>query len=193
MRDIYRYTGSYVVRAALALTPLVFVRPGELRQARWADIDFDKAEWRFTTSKTGTDHLVPLSRQALSILAWLYPLTCRSGLVFMGQKPGKPISDGTVNCALRSLGYNTQREITGHGFRAMARTLLAEEHDMAPEWIEHQLAHAVPDMNGTAYNRTKYIKQRRHMMQVWADYLDRLRSGEEGTPGGDEAGLRGVE
>jgi integrase len=176
MCDIDSYTGGYVVRAALLLTPLVFARPGELRKARWSDIDFDKAEWRYTTSKTGAEHLVPLSRQALAILSDLYPLTGRSGLVFKGQQPGKPISDGTINSALRRLGYDTQRDITGHGFRAMARTMLAEIHEMKPEWIEHQLAHAVPDMNGTAYNRTKYIKQRRNMMQVWSDYLDTLRA-----------------
>jgi integrase len=178
MRDIDRYTGGHVVRAALALTPLVFARPGELRNARWADIDFEKGEWRYTTSKTATEHIVPLSRQALEILNDLYPFTGRSGLVFKGQKPGKPISDVTINSALRRMGYDTQKDITGHGFRAMARTLLAEEQNMTPEWIEHQLAHAVPDMNGTAYNRTKYIKQRRDMMQVWADYLDKLRAGE---------------
>ncbi|GHT95346.1 integrase [Betaproteobacteria bacterium] len=184
MRDIDSYTGGHIVRAALALTPLVFVRPGELRNARWADIDFEKGEWCYTTSKTSTEHIVPLSRQALEILNDLYPATGHSGLVFKGQKPGKPISDATVNSALRRMGYDTQKDITGHGFRAMARTLLAEELDQTPDWIERQLAHVTSETNGTAYDRAQFLKHRRPMMQVWADYLDKLKWGNAGADAG---------
>jgi integrase len=176
IRDIEHYDESYVVRAALALAPLVFVRPSELRRARWANIDLDKGEWRFLVTKTTTEHLVPLSRQAVSILRDLFALTGHREWVFAGLSQGKPIGINTINGALRYLGYDTKKDITGHGFRAMARTLLAEELDQTPEWIEHQLAHVVPDPNGGAYNRTRYLKQRREMMQIWADYLDTLKS-----------------
>jgi integrase len=178
LRDIDAYQGQPSVRAALRLLPLLFVRPGELRGAKWADIDLEKNEWRYTASKTKTEHLVPLARQTVAILGELHPLTGqdRHGFVFPGLRPGKPISDNTLNAALRTLGYDTQEEMTGHGFRAMARTLLAEELGFDPLVIEHQLAHTVPDALGTAYHRTRYLQQRREMMQVWADYLDRVRS-----------------
>ena len=182
LRAIDQYSGSYVVRAALALAPLVFVRPVELRAARWADINLDKAEWRYTVSKTKTDHLVPLSRQAVEILHNLKPITGRDELVFPGTRSGRPISDGTINRALQAMGYDTKNEMTGHGFRAMARTLLAEELHYPPEVIEHQLAHKVPGALGTAYNRTKYLKERVPMMQAWADYLDRLKKGADVIP-----------
>jgi integrase len=179
LRDIDAYAGSYAVRAALALAPLVFVRPGELRAARWADIDIDAAEWKYTATKTGTAHHVPLSRQAVEILRDLYPLTGGGEYVFSSNRWGRPLSSMTLNRALQQMGYNTKTEMTGHGFRAMARTLLAEELHQKPEVIEHQLAHAVPDSLGTAYNRTKYLKERKAMMQDWADYLDRLKAGAE--------------
>ncbi|MDR3158748.1 MAG: integrase arm-type DNA-binding domain-containing protein [Zoogloeaceae bacterium] len=184
LRAIADYKGTPVVRAALRLAPLVFVRPGELRTAKWADIDLEKAEWRYTTSKTGTEHLVPLAPQAVAILQDLHPITGhdKSGFVFSGVRAGRPLSDATLNRALQNMGYDTRTEMTGHGFRAMARTLLAEVLHFPPEWIEHQLAHAVPDTLGTAYNRTKYLKERREMMQAWADYLDKLKAGADVIP-----------
>jgi integrase len=182
MRALDSYQGSYVVRTALMLSPLVFVRPGELRHAKWADIDLDKATWSYFVTKTKVDHLVPLSRQAVEILRDLQPLTGHYEWVFKGKKHGRPISNNTVNSALRELGYDTKNDITGHGFRAMARTLLAEELDQTPDWIERQLAHATKEANGTAYDRARFLKQRRPMMQLWADYLDKLKAGAEVIP-----------
>jgi len=170
------YKGGEIVRAALRLAPLVFVRPGELRAAKWADIDFDQKEWRFVTTKTKTEHLVPLARQAVGILKDLQPLTGSGEFVFPNVRPGRPISDATLNRALQTMGYNTKTEITGHGFRAMARTLLAERLRFPENVIEHQLAHKVPDALGMAYNRTKFIDDRRRMMSAWADYLDELKT-----------------
>jgi integrase len=130
-------------------------------------------------SKTKTDHLVPLASQAVALLRELHALTGRGRYVFPGRDPQKPMSDAAVNAALRRMGYDTKTEITGHGFRAIARTILAEELHQKPEVIEHQLAHKVPDALGTAYNRTKFLKERKAMMQLWADYLDRLKVGAE--------------
>ena len=177
LRSIDSYTGTYQVKAALRLAPLFFARPGELRAAKWADIDLDRAEWKYMVSKTKTEHLVPLSRQAVKILKDLYPLTGDGEYVFAGVRPGRPISDMTINRALQTMGYDTQNEITAHGFRAMARTLLAERLQQPENVIEHQLAHKVPDALGTAYNRTKFLDQRKNMMQLWADYLDDLKTG----------------
>ena len=171
------YKGGPVVRAALRLAPLVFVRPGELRSAKWADIDLDRAEWQFITSKTKTEHLVPLAGQAVEILKDLQPLTGGGEFVFPNVRPGRPISDATLNRALQTMGYDTANDICPHGFRAMARTLLAERLRFPENVIEHQLAHSVPDALGTAYNRTKFIDDRRRMMSVWADYLDELKAG----------------
>jgi len=182
LRAIDQLPGSDGVRAALALAPLVFVRPGELRAAKWAEIDLERMEWRYTVSKTKTEHLVPLSRQAMAILRDIQQLTGRGEFVFPGTVSGRSISDMTINRALQRMGYDTKTEMTGHGFRAMARTLLAEELHFPPEVIEHQLAHKVPDALGTAYNRTKFLKERRAMMQDWADYLDRLKKGAEVIP-----------
>ncbi len=128
-------------------------------------------------SKTKTEHLVPLSRQALALLAEIRPLSGGGEWIFPGRDPKRPMSDAAINAALRRMGYDTKAEMTGHGFRAMARTLLAEELHQKPEVIEHQLAHKVPDALGTAYNRTKFLKERKGMMQLWADYLDRLKVG----------------
>jgi integrase len=178
LRAIDQYSGGNIVRAALKLAPLVFVRPGELRVARWADIDLDKAEWRYLVTKTKTDHLVPLSQQAVAVLRDLHPLTGQGDYVFPGMRAyTRPMSDGAINRALQSMGYSTKNDVTVHGFRAMVRTLLAEELHFPPEVIEHQLAHRVPDALGTAYNRTKFLKERTLMMQVWADYLDKLKAG----------------
>jgi integrase len=186
LRAAVGYTGSHVVRAAIMFTPLVFVRPGELRSARWKDIDLDRGEWRYTVTKTRTEHLVPLSRQAVAILRELFKLTWNSEWVFPSVRRGRPMSNATVNRALQTMGYDTKTEVTGHGFRATARTLLAEELNFPPEVIEHQLAHTVPDVLGTAYNRTKYLKQRQEMMQVWADYLDTLKAGNRKRKTGTE-------
>lgn len=177
MRAIDAFRGTFVVKCALQLAPLLFVRPGELRKARWEDFDLDKGDWRYLVSKTKTDHLVPLAKQAISILRELHPLTGHLDYVFPGRDPQKPMSEATVNAALRRLGYDTKREITGHGFRAMARTILHEELHFKPEVIEHQLAHKVPDALGAAYNRTRFIKERREMMQKWADYLQSIKGG----------------
>ena len=177
LRAIDTYQGGTVVRAALRLAPLVFVRPGELRAAKWVDIDLDRAEWRFVTSKTKTEHLVPLARQAVEILKDLYPLTGGREYVFPNIRPGRPIADATLNRALQTMGYDTKTEITGHGFRAMARTLLSERLGYKAEVIEHQLAHKVPDALGTAYNRTKFLAERKAMMTAWADYCDKLKAG----------------
>ncbi|MFS1822999.1 tyrosine-type recombinase/integrase, partial [Bacillus anthracis] len=176
LQAIYGYDGSAVVRAALRFAPLTFVRPGELRSARWADIDFDSAEWRFTVSKTETPHIVPLSRQAMDVLKGLHPVTGHGAFVFPNERGGgRPMSENTVLMALRTLGIGKD-EMTGHGFRAMARTILDEVLGERPDLIEHQLAHAVRDPNGRAYNRTAHLPERRRMMQRWADYLDELRA-----------------
>lgn len=177
LRSFDDFKGSYIVLCALRLTPLFFVRPGELRKAEWSQIDLEAGEWSYTATKTNTAHLVPLSSQSVAILRDLAALTGHGRYVFAGRDPKKPMSENTVNAALRRLGYDTQKDITGHGFRAMARTILHEELHFDPVVIEHQLAHSVPDALGTAYNRTKFIKQRVAMMQVWADYLDKLKSG----------------
>jgi integrase len=182
LRAFDAFQGTFVVKSALLLAPLVFVRPGELRTALWADVDMDKAEWRYQVSKTKTDHLVPLARQAVAILRDLYALTGHGRHVFPGRDPQKPMSEAAVNAALRRMGYDTKAEITGHGFRAMARTILHEELHQKPEVIEHQLAHKVSDALGTAYNRTQFLKERRAMMQGWADYLDKLKVGADVIP-----------
>jgi integrase len=185
LRAIDAFRGTLIVQSALKLSALVFVRPGELRQAEWSEIDLDKGEWNipaermkgWTRKGITTPHLVPLAPQAVEILRELQPLTGRGVHVFAGRDPKKPMSNAAVNAALRRMGYDTKTEMTGHGFRAMARTILHEELNVDRDVIEHQLAHAVPDALGTAYNRTKFIKERRAMMQRWADYLDKLKAG----------------
>lgn len=183
LRAMDEVSTGFVVKCALRLAPLVFVRPGELRTAQWADVDFDGAEWSYYVTKTKTYHAVPLCTQALAILRELHPLTGRGQYVFPGARDrNKPMSGGAIGMALRRAGYSTQEEHTGHGFRAMARTILHEELEFDRDVIEHQLAHRVPDALGNAYNRTKFIKQRREMMQLWADYLDKLKAGAEVIP-----------
>ncbi|UCV28606.1 tyrosine-type recombinase/integrase [Ferribacterium limneticum] len=182
LRAIDGFKGTFVVLSALRLAPLLFVRPGELRKAEWASIDFDRADWRYLVTKTNTEHLVPLATQALEILKDLHALTGHGRYVFPGRDPQKPMSEAAINAALRRMGYDTKTEITGHGFRAMARTILHEELHQKPEVIEHQLAHAVPDVLGAAYNRTKFLKERKVMMQLWADYLGKLKAGAEVIP-----------
>jgi len=178
MKAIDGYSGSLVTRCALQLAPLVFVRPGELRHAEWSEIDLDKAEWNIPAEKMKMKHahLVPLSRQAVAILKDLQPKTGSGRFVFPGARSAaRPMSENAILAALRSLGYEKD-QMTGHGFRAMARTILAEVLQFPPEYIEHQLAHTVKDPLGRAYNRTQYLEQRREMMQSWSDYLDGLRN-----------------
>ena len=183
LRAIDGFRGTFIVQCALRLAPLFFVRPGELRKAEWAQFNLDKAEWRYITSKTKTEHLVPLASQAVVTLRELHALTGQGRYVFPGARTdSRPMSDAAINAALRRLGYDTRTEITGHGFRAMARTILHQEIGIAPEIIEHQLAHRVPGALGAAYNRTKFIKERRAMMQQWADYLEKLKAGAEVIP-----------
>ena len=185
LRAIDGYAGTYVVKAAIRLAPILFLRPGELRHARWSEFDLDRGEWlipairmkaRKQEKLNGKPHFVPLPRQALAILRDLEKLTGRpDGYVFRGERDhGRPMSDSTVNAALRALGFAADK-VTGHGFRATARTLLAEELGFRVEVIEAQLAHAVRDANGRAYNRTEFVSERKAMMQQWADYLDELK------------------
>jgi integrase len=183
LRAFDGFSGTFPVLCALRLAPMLFVRPGELRQAEWSQFDLDKGEWRYLVTKTKTEHLVPLATQAVTILHELHALTGAWRYVFPGARSkDRPMSDAAINAALRRIGYDTRTEITGHGFRAMARTILHEELEQKPEVIEHQLAHVVPDNLGAAYNRTKFIKERRVMMQRWADYLERLKAGAQVIP-----------
>jgi integrase len=180
LRAIEVYKGTPEVRAALQLAPLTFVRPGELRNAEWTEIDLEAAEWNIPAErmKMRSPHLVPLSKQAVVILADLKAITGRSRYVFpSARSQQRPMSDVAVLAALRRMGYSTE-EMTGHGFRATARTILDEVLEFRPDVIEHQLAHAVKDPNGRAYNRTSHLPERRRMMQAWADYLDALKDGE---------------
>lgn len=175
LRVIEGYKGTFISRCALRLAPLLFTRPGELRTAEWSAIDLERAEWRFRVNKNGTDHLVPLAHQALEILREIHPLSGGGRYVFPGRDPKKPMSEATINAALRRMGFDTKEEITGHGFRAMARTILHERLRIKPEIIEHQLSHRVAGPLGGAYDRTKFIDDRKEMMQRWADYLDELK------------------
>jgi integrase len=177
LRSIYSYEGYIVVNSALKLAPLVFVRPGELRAAKWENIDLVTAEWRYTVTKTDSQHIVPLSKQAVAVLAEIKAVTGEGVYVFPSARTGeRPMSDAAVNAALRRMGI-AKEEMTGHGFRAMARTILDEVLGYRPDIIEHQLAHQVKDPNGRAYNRTAHLPERKKMMQAWANYLDKLRVG----------------
>lgn len=183
LRAMDGFTGTITVQTALRLAPLVFVRPSELRKARWADIDLEACEWRYLVTKTKTEHIVPLSAQAVELLKGIQPFSCAGEYVFQGgHNTDKPMSEAAINAALRRMGYDTKTQITGHGFRAMARTILHERLNIEPAIIEHQLAHKVPDALGQAYNRTKFLDQRKTMMQQWADYLDELKAGARVLP-----------
>ena len=176
--SIDAYRGSEVVCAALKLSPLLFQRPGEIRAMEWSEINWESRRWEIprTKMKMGIPHIVPLSAQALELLHELYPRTGRGKFVFPSARGGSRfLSDNGVRTALRTLGYDNET-MTPHGFRAMARTLLDEVLDYRVDWIEHQLAHAVKDPNGRAYNRTAHLEGRAEMMQGWADYLDGLKS-----------------
>jgi integrase len=182
LRALDGYEGTLTVRCALRLAPLFFVRPGELRHAQWEDINLEESEWRYTVTKTDTQHIVPLSRQAVEILRELQPLTGQSRHVFPGARSNlRPMSDNAILAAMRRMGIGKE-EMSGHGFRAMARTILDEVLGFRPDYIEHQLAHSVRDPNGRAYNRTAHLPKRKKMMQDWADYLDRLKAGADIIP-----------
>lgn len=186
LRALDSYEGTFPVKCALRLAPLVFVRPGELRKAEWADLDLDKAEWRFTVGKTQksgvSQHIVPLSTQAVAILRELQPFSGGGRFAFPGARTSKrPMSDNAILAALRRMGIEKD-EMSGHGFRAMARTILDEVLKFPAHLIEHQLAHAVRDPLGRAYNRTTHLPERHQMMQAWADYLDKLKAGAEVIP-----------
>jgi len=184
LRAIDGYQGSLVTKCALRLAPYLFVRPGELRQMEWAQINLEAAEWNIPAEKMKTrqPHLVPLAHQSLEILRELYPLTGTGKYVFPNPRSSKrPMSNNAVLAALRRMGFEKE-EMTGHGFRAMARTILDEVLQFRVDFIEHQLAHAVRDPNGRAYNRTAHLTERRKMMQTWADYLDGLKAGAKVIP-----------
>ncbi len=185
LRDIDGYAGSHVVRCALKLSPILFVRPGELRNAKWKDIDLEGQVWQLPVedmkltlkekaNRKGQAHTVPLARQAVEVLRDLYPYTSRSEYVFPGRAASRVMSENTVNQALRTIGWDSDT-VTAHGFRATARTMLHETLGFSPDAIEAQLGHRVPDRLGTAYNRTQHIDERTRMMQAWADYLDGLK------------------
>ncbi len=182
LRDIDQYHGDVNTRCALKLAPLVFIRPIELRAALWADIDFEAAEWRYTPPKTRNqtklELIVPLARQSLEILKELYAINGHTPYVFYSQaaKKHKFMSEGTVLQALRRMGYGKE-EMSGHGFRALAKTTLKERLKFSEELTELQLGHRIKNIHGTAYDRTSFLDERKEMMQVWADYLDELRAG----------------
>jgi integrase len=181
LKAIHGYSGHPYATAALRLSPLVFVRPGELRGAEWVEIDLDAREWRIPghKMKMRNDHIVPLATQAVEVLRSVHSMTGHGKYVFPSIRSGdRCMSENTMNAALRSLGFGKD-VMTAHGFRAMARTILDEVLEERVDYIEHQLAHAVKDVNGRAYNRTAHLPARRAMMQRWADYLDELRAGIE--------------
>ncbi len=184
LRAIQQYQGTYPVQCALNLTPHLIVRPGELRRMEWAEIDVDERIWSLPAAKMKgrCDHLVPLSDQSLAILEELRPLTGNGQFVFpsLGTK-SRPMSENTVNAALRRLGYSKE-EVCAHGFRATARTLMDEVLHERVEHIEHQLGHAVRDPLGRSYNRTSFLDERRAMMTRWSSYLDSLAAGADIVP-----------
>jgi integrase len=186
LRAIDNFTGTYTVKCALQLAPLVFLRPGELRNAEWSEFDLEAAEWNFPIERLklkkrikedrkGEKHLVPLSHQAVDILTRLRALTGTSKYVFpCARSNARPMSNMATNAGLARMGY--KGEMTSHGFRAMARTILDEVLQQRVDLIEHQLAHTVRDTNGRAYNRTAHLAERKKMMQTWADYLEELKA-----------------
>jgi integrase len=184
LRAIDGFKGAFVTKCAMKLAPMLFVRPGELRQMEWEEVDLENAQWNLPAEKMKMKqpHIVPLANQALDILEDLKALTRSGRYVFpCHRSPHRPMSNNAINASLRRMGY-TSDEMTGHGFRAMARTILDEVLQVRPDFIEHQLAHAVRDPNGRAYNRTAHLAERRKMMQLWADYLDGLKAGAKVIP-----------
>jgi integrase len=184
LRSIDGYEGSGITKLALQLAPHVFVRPGELRHAEWCDIDLDQAIWIIPAGKTKMRkaHHVPLSRQSVAILQEVFAVTGPTGYVFPSIRSRKrPMSDNTLNAALRRLGYTTD-EMTAHGFRAMASTLLNESGKWSPDAIERALAHGDSDKVRAAYHRGAHWKERVEMAQWWSDHLDQLRKGADIVP-----------
>jgi integrase len=184
LRAIDAYSGSFLVKSALQIAPLVFVRPGELRAMEWAHVDIEAKEWRYLVTKTNVQHIVPLSDQVIRILTDLQALSGHGRFAFPSERTpngSRCISDMALLAALRRMGF-TKDEVTVHGFRATARTILDEVLGVRPDYIEHQLAHAVRDPNGRAYNRTAHLPERHKMMQQWADYLDGLKAGADVIP-----------
>ncbi len=184
MRAIDGFSGSLITVCALKMAALTFVRPGELRFAEWDEFDLGGAAWNIpgTRMKMKADHVVPLSAQAVAALNELQSITGHGRYVFPSERgKSENMSENTINAALRRMGYGKE-EMTGHGFRAMARTILDEVLNVRPDLIEHQLAHAVKDPLGRAYNRTAHLPERRKMMQQWADYLDKLKAGADVIP-----------
>lgn len=183
LRAIDNYHGSFIVKCALRLSPLVFVRPGELRHMQWDELDFEKAEWHIPAykMKLRQPHIVPLSKQSLELLNEIKPLTGNGVYVFHGRTSNRPMSNNAILAALRNMGY-TAEQMTPHGFRAMARTILDEVLQVPVDLIEAQLAHRVIDVLGRAYNRTQHLPERKKMMQTWADYLDGLKAGAKIIP-----------
>ena len=179
LRAIDSYKATIVVNAALKISILLFQRPGEIRHMEWSEINWQESRWELPGAKMkmGLDHIVPLSKQAVSVLEELHMHTGRGKYVFPSARgASRPLSENGVRTALRTMGYSNE-QITPHGFRAMARTILDEVLGYRVDWIEHQLAHAVKDPNGRAYNRTAHLEGRRKMMQGWADYLDKVKNG----------------
>lgn len=184
LRSIEGYTGSIETRCALRLLPMLLLRPGELRHLEWSEIDLEAAQVNIPAEKMKmrNAHTVPLSKQALAILEEIRPLTGTGKYVFPSTRSAeRPISDNTLNACFRRMGYDNDT-VTAHGFRATARTILDEILGFRPDIIEHQLAHAVKDPNGRAYNRTAFLEDRRKMMQHWSDYLDGLKVGARVIP-----------
>lgn len=185
LRMFDAFTGSHAVRVALNLAPLVFARPGELRQMRWDELDLNGKLWDLPRGrmKMRESHLVPLSTQAVALIEEMRPHSGHLEHVFPGARdPKRAMSNAAINAALRRLGIDTQEELTGHGFRAMARTILRERLGFDSEWVESQLSHKKQGALGSAYDRTTFIEQRKEMMQAWADYLDKLKAGAEVIP-----------
>jgi len=184
LKAIDGYSGSYVVKLALQLSPLVFVRPGELRHMEWEEVNFENALWSIPAEKMKMrePHLVPLSKQSIKILEELQKLTGAGKYAFpSGRTLIRPMSNNAILAALRRMGY-TKDEMTPHGFRAMARTIIDEVLQIRPDFIEAQLAHRVNDPLGRSYNRTTHLNERRKMMQKWADYIDGLKVGAKVLP-----------
>ncbi|MDB2380577.1 integrase arm-type DNA-binding domain-containing protein [Luminiphilus sp.] len=178
LRMLDGYSGTLPVQCALKLAPLVFVRPAELRNARWSEINFESREWRYIVTKTDTPHIVPLCNQAVDILATLQPLTGRSEFIFPNARSRlRPMSNNAVLAAMRRMEISKE-EMCGHGFRAMAKTILIEELGYSEALTGLQLSHKRKDPLGNAYNRTTFLRERTEMMQTWADYLDGLKSNE---------------
>jgi len=188
LRAIQCFEGTFIVQCAVQITPYVFVRPGELRHAEWAEVDFDKEEWRIPAEKMKMRvvHIVPLAKQVLAVLKELHPLTGGGKYVFPSiRNNSRPMSENTVNVSLRRLGY-TKEEICAHGFRGMASTILHEQ-GWSSDVIERQLAHKEGNAIKAAYNHARHLPERVKLMQHWADYLDGLRDGADVIPIGRKA------